>query len=223
MKPILSSHHTSDVGILTVTSHSCNFPSPSHRVFLEKVSHILLLLPTTAFQIVTVSYTYLPYVTNFLLSRPVFSFPPQFLLYQRAGEEEYRRECMGYKWYCQDTSNSFGTESEAMLTKDIQIFLQQKTSLFRTARNWDMQPGEPHATLLKQTRGSSFIERKRKLGRAMTKEEFHLLCFVMDVRHESFPFWPPHFILNEVSGVFLGFFLQLSANLRACKHNVFSS
>lgn len=96
-----------------------------------------------------------------------------------------------------------------MLTKVIQIFLQQKTGLFRTARNCDMQPGEPHANLLKQTRGSSFLERKRKLGRAITNKEFHLLYFVMDVRHESFPFWPPYFILNEVSVYYFFYSYQL--------------
>lgn len=179
IKPALSSRHSSDVGILTATSHSCNSPSPSHRSLLGNVSHILPSLPTAPVQAVIVSY--LLYGTNFLLLLPVSGLPTQFLLYQRAGKEEYRRESIGYKSHRQNTSNSFGTKSKAMVTENKKSgryfsskngFTQKNRKLQSAICNHD----ELHAKRLKQTRGSSFIEGKRKLGRPLQRASSVVVC-----------------------------------------------
>lgn len=78
-----------------------------------------------------------------------------------------------------------------------QIFLQQNRFI-RGRRNCSPVM-RPPGTLCKSTKAKRklFYRGERKLGKAVTKSfPLHL---AMEVGHESTPFWPPYFTLNEMS------------------------
>lgn len=58
--------------------------------------------------------------------------------------------------------------------------------------------GEPSASLVRQKR-AVFYREVREVGKAITNKQFLLWCFVIGIGQKSSSFWPPFFLLNEVS------------------------